>query len=210
MLLGPTPLNSIYGRDTGIATSKGPLLLGPVWQNVSFHELVPTFLVLGKLVYLRRLAMEEVANVSVGDVNEYKNWMTSFGDQVLTGAEGEYNVFRLMIDSIDRSMTPRINQLKFLATQCDQHVETVIMTSPLAIRELGANELSINHVIENLIIYMRSNELYLEDSIGGFYRYLRFRFKDTRNAPADFPVSQNPRILDQWITNEIIPESDFL
>lgn len=210
MIVGPPPLNQLFPRDTGLQVITGPALLGPVWQNVAYHSVVPLFLIIGKLIYLRRLAWAESENLPNGDEWQYRQWMVALYDQALSGEGSEYSSLRLMSDQIDDLNQNRIKQIKSVAAKADEAIikllEGVIVENELYLDP----EKTINHRIEDLIIYMQSNELYFEDKSGGFSDYFKTMFKDTRNQPADFPKSNHPRILDAWITNEVIDERDFV
>lgn len=63
--------------------------------------------------------------------------------------------------------------------------------------------------VDQLIGYMASNGITLQDRDRGFHHYLMQAFQTSDGLPAVFPVDGNANVLDAWITSRVIPVPPF-
>lgn len=209
--LGPTGLSARYPLGTGLQVCRPgqPQVLGPVWARVTDHPLVGLFLVLGKLIHLRRLASSEGDHVEGGHDDVFREWIVSFGDQALSGDADEYAVHRLMVDQIDRLNAGRIETLQQFAASIDGHVQSVFR-SDLVPSVVGiTEEMGVPERVAAVISYMEGNDLSLEDTTNGFAAYFLQKL-ETPEGPAQFPVTDaSPDVLDVWITDQVIDPGEI-
>jgi hypothetical protein len=210
MLVLPTRLSDQYPTDTGLYVARRgePLILGPVMQDVAWHPLIPWFLVLGKLIHLRRLAEAESPNTDPGYEESYRQWATAYADQITDGEADDYAHLVAETKGVQVVIERTVSNLRGLAERCDELVERLFEGQIAEGLWLDPAE-PLGERVDQVIGWMEDEGVGLEVRPGGYRDYLMQVMVGADGLPAAFPVSSNPSVLDDWITGEVIPVSSF-
>jgi hypothetical protein len=210
MLVLPSRLSDQYPSDTGLYVARAgqPLVLGPVMQEVEYHDLIPWFLVLGKLIHLRRLAEAESPNTDPGYEQSYRQWATAYADQIVDGDAEDYGHFTAEAKGVQLVIERVVGQLRGLGQRCDELVVRLFEGQVAEGLMLDPAE-PLGERVDQVIVFMEDEGIGLEDRPGGYRDFLMEALVSGDGLPAAFPTSANPSVLDDWITGEVIPTSSF-
>lgn len=135
--------------------------------------------------------------------------VSGYVDQIVDGEEADYAHHVGETRGIQLVIERTVEQLRSLTRRADDLIVKLFEgqvaddlwldpTDPLAER------------VNGVIAYMESNQIGLEDRPGGYHDYLMELLSTPAGLPAVFPTAANPKVLDEWITDQVVPPSQFL
>lgn len=210
MIQLPSNLTKLFPAETGIQVVKSgnPVILGPVMHEIEWHPLVPFFLTMGKLIHLRRLAEPEPGHAEPGFEQQFRKWMTAYADQIVDGDAEDYSHHIGETRGIQLIVERTVEQVRSLAQRADDLI--IKLFEGQVADDLWLNPAdTLAERVDGVISYMEANDIGLEDRAGGYRDYLMELLSTPEGLPAIFPTASNPKVLDEWIADQVVPLSRF-